>query len=300
MTARPGIGLAGRLFVAQALVVLTGMVTLGLVAAVIGPVIFHDHLHRVAAQVSAETSRHVEEAFASASAVSSVTGLAAALVAALTASALVARRVARPVTELARAATDIADGHHGVHVTTPALGKEFDALTTAFNAMATRLRDTEATRRRILADLGHELRTPLATIEAYLDAVEDGIIADGGDTLTVLRTQTARLRRLSEDISAVSRAEEHRLDLRPVRIHPPSWSVPRRQPSARASTPRASPCGNATTATSHISGSTRSGWDRFWATCWTTPCATPRPEVRSPSPSPRRPAPQRDRWCRYP
>jgi signal transduction histidine kinase len=213
--ARPRLGLAGRLFAAQTLVVLTGAVTLALVAAAVGPAIFHDHLRQISGHVDAAASRHVEEAYASASAVSLGVALFAALAAALAVSAYVARRVAHPVGQLAIAAADVADGNYGVRVTAPGLGREFDTVAAAFNAMAARLADVEATRRRLLADLGHELRTPLATLEAYVDAAEDGVAVDDEDTWAVLRTQTTRLRRLAEDIAAVSRAEEHQLDLHP-------------------------------------------------------------------------------------
>jgi signal transduction histidine kinase len=84
--------------------------------------------------------------------------------------------------------------------------------------MAGRLAGVETTRRRLLADVGHELRTPVATIEAYVDAAEDGVAVAGEDTWSVLRTQTSRLRRLAEDIAAVSRVEEHQLDLQIRRV----------------------------------------------------------------------------------
>jgi two-component system, OmpR family, sensor histidine kinase BaeS len=208
------VGLSGRLLAAQALVVLTGAFTLGLVATAVGPAMFRYHL-RVSGRVDAQTSRHVEEAYASASAISLSVALVAALAAALAVSAYVARRVARPVGQLAAAAVDVAEGRYEVRVAAPGMGREFDSVAEAFNAMAARLADVEATRRRLLADLGHELRTPVATIEAYVDAAEDGIAVVGEDTWTVLRTQTGRLRRLTEDIAAVSRAEEHRLDMHP-------------------------------------------------------------------------------------
>lgn len=216
----PGLklGLAGRLFAAQTLVVLAGSVTLGLVAAAVGPAIFHDHLRQIAGHVDPDAVRHVEEAYASASAVSLTVALVAALAAALAVSAYVARRVAHPVGQLAAAAADIADGHYDTRVAAPALGKDFDTVVAAFNAMAGRLAEVEATRRRLLADLGHELRTPVATIEAYVDAAEDGVLVPDEDTWAVLRAQTGRLRRLAEDIAAVSRAEEHQLHLRPCRI----------------------------------------------------------------------------------
>ncbi|GAA1805242.1 HAMP domain-containing sensor histidine kinase [Luedemannella flava] len=207
--------MAGRLFVAQVLVLLTGGVTLGLVAAAVGPRIFHDHLERVSGAVDAQAVAHIEEAYASASAVSMGVGLLVALLAALAVSAYVARRVARPVGQLADAASEVADGRYGTRVALPGIGREFDTVAESFNAMAARLADVEATRRRLLADLGHELRTPVATIEAYVDAAEDGVAVPDEDTWSVLRAQTARLRRLAEDIAAVSRAEEHQLDLHP-------------------------------------------------------------------------------------
>ncbi|MGE5830086.1 MAG: sensor histidine kinase [Micromonosporaceae bacterium] len=208
-------GLAGRLFAAQALVVLTGAVTLGLIATAVGPAIFRGHLRQVSGDVDAETTRHVEEAYASANAVSLGVALFAALAAALAVSAYVARRVAHPVGQLATAAVDVAEGRYEALVAAPGMGREFDTVAEAFNAMAARLADVEATRRRLLADLGHELRTPVATIEAYVDAAEDGVSVAEEDTWAVLRTQTGRLRRLAEDIAAVSRVEEHQLDLHP-------------------------------------------------------------------------------------
>jgi two-component system sensor histidine kinase BaeS len=215
---RPRLGLAGRLFAAQTLVVLAGSITLGLVAAAVGPAIFHDHLRQITGHVDPDAARHVEQAYTSASAVSLTVALAAALAAALAVSAYVARRVAHPVGQLAAAAADITDGHYDTRVTAPGLGADFDTVAAAFNAMAGRLAEVEATRRRLLTDLGHELRTPVATIEAYVDAAEDGVLVPDEDTWTVLRAQTGRLRRLAEDIAAVSRAEEHQLDLRPRRI----------------------------------------------------------------------------------
>lgn len=217
---RQRLNLAARLFAAQALVVVTGAVTLGLVATAVGPRIFHEHLRQVTGQVSAEASRHVEEAYTSASMLALGVALLAALLAALAVSAYVARRVAHPIGHLAAAAANLADGHYEVRVADPGLGGEFVTLATSFNALAGRLETVEATRRRLLADLGHELRTPLATIEAYLEAAEDGVGVDDEDIHSVLRNQTARLRRLADDIAAVSRAEEHQLDLNPVRVAP--------------------------------------------------------------------------------
>jgi len=72
----------------------------------------------------------------------------------------------------------------------------------------------------LLSDVAHELRTPLATIDAYLEGLADGVVEPRPHTWELLRTETARLNRLSEDIARVSRAEEHQLDLHPQRVRP--------------------------------------------------------------------------------
>ncbi len=219
-TSGGGRGLASRLFVALALVAVVGAATLWLVASAVGPTIFHEHLQRAARQVSAETSRHVEEAFRSASAISTSLALLASLAAALAVAAYVSRRIAGPVGQLAVAARAVADGQYAVHVDSPEMGAEFTTLTAAFNAMAERLEAVEGTRRRLLADLAHEMRTPVATLDAYLEGLEDGVVAVDPPTIAMLRAQTARLARLAEDVTAVSRAEEHQLDLHPRPVIP--------------------------------------------------------------------------------
>jgi signal transduction histidine kinase len=106
------------------------------------------------------------------------------------------------------AVADVARGRYQVRVQRPGLGAEFDELTDAFNLMAARLHQVEDTRSRLLADLAHELRTPVATLGAYSEALEDGVTTLDADTLAVMKAQIGRLARLAEDVSAVSRAEE--------------------------------------------------------------------------------------------
>lgn len=73
-------------------------------------------------------------------------------------------------------------------------------------------------RLRLLGDLAHELRTPLASIEATIEAVTDGILPSDQSTLATLTEQSQRLPRLVGDLSAVSRAEERQLNLTPVLV----------------------------------------------------------------------------------
>jgi two-component system sensor histidine kinase BaeS len=75
------------------------------------------------------------------------------------------------------------------------------------------LEATEATRSAMLADLSHELRTPLATLEAYIDGMEDQVVPTDAASYAVMRDQVSRLRRLAGDVRAASDAEEHALTL---------------------------------------------------------------------------------------
>ncbi len=110
----------------------------------------------------------------------------------------------------------IAGGRYDTRVSSPGLGREFDDLALTVNELARRLEATEATRRRMLADLGHEMRTPIATLDSYLEALDDGVRTLDDDTRQILRAATHRLGRLAQDITAVSRAEEHLTRIRPV------------------------------------------------------------------------------------
>jgi signal transduction histidine kinase len=209
---------AGRLMAAQALVLLAGAATTWLVAAIVGPGIFHDHVVQAGVAHTAAETRHVEEAFGSALLVSLSVALLTAVTLALGVSWYFSRRVRSSIARVTWAASQIASGTYDVRVPDPGLGREFGTLSTSFNALAERLGHVETTRRRMLADLSHEMRTPLATVDAYLEAVEDGVRQLDATTLQTLRSSTQRLRRLAEDVSAVSLAEERRAPVHQQRV----------------------------------------------------------------------------------
>ena len=215
---KPALGLAWRLFAAMSLVVIAGAGTLLVSALLVARPVFHAHLDQVEAPVSPQTRAHVDQAFSNAMLMALSVGVTAALAAALVVTWLVARRVAAPVAQAAQAAQGIADGDYQTRLRQPGLGPEFDRLTTAFNLMARRLKTTDQTRRHLLADLAHELRTPLASIQATIEAITDGILPSDQTTLATLTEQSQRLHRLVGDLSAVSRAEERQLNLHPVLV----------------------------------------------------------------------------------
>jgi two-component system sensor histidine kinase BaeS len=202
-------GLAPRLLAAQALVLAAGALTAWLVASLVASGLFRDHLRRAGVSRGPEETAHIEEAFASAVLIALLVALLVAVAVALAVSSYFARRVQRSIAGVAVSASEIAAGRYGARLVEPGLGAEFERLTVTINHLAERLDATETTRRRMLADLAHELRTPLATIDAQLEAVEDGLRDMDDETLGVLRGSTARLTRLAHDMSTVSAAEEH-------------------------------------------------------------------------------------------
>jgi signal transduction histidine kinase len=190
------------------LVVLTGNLTAWLVASAVAPSIFTAHMHQAGMAQHAEATVHAEEAFQAASGISLTVALLASLAVSVAVSGWLTRRLVRSLRPVVRAAADVAAGHYEVTLDRPGLGEEFDELTDAFNRMAGQLHRVEDTRRRLLGDLAHEVRTPVATLRAYLEALEDGVAPLDGEAFTVLHAQVSRLSRLAEDVAALSRAEE--------------------------------------------------------------------------------------------
>ncbi|KXO98270.1 sensor histidine kinase [Tsukamurella pseudospumae] len=88
-------------------------------------------------------------------------------------------------------------------------------------SVAARLEHSDRERRRLLTDLAHEIRTPVSVLDGYLEAVQDGVVEPDAATLAVLRAQTTRLARLTDDLQSVSHAEEGALDLRPTAVDVP-------------------------------------------------------------------------------
>ncbi len=205
-------GIAARLMTAMALVVVSAALAAWLVGGAVGPALFHRHMLQ-AEGAPGTAVEHAESAFASASALTMAVALAASVLTALVASVVLARRIGASLGSLSGAAGEVAAGRFDVQLAPPRVGAEFDDLADAFNAMAARLNNDEVLRRRLMADVAHELRTPVATIAAYLDALEDGVTQLTPDTLDVLRAQASRLTRLATDLAAVTQAENGALHL---------------------------------------------------------------------------------------
>ncbi|MBQ0988221.1 HAMP domain-containing histidine kinase [Streptomyces sp. F63] len=136
----------------------------------------------------------------------------AALALALAVSWYVTRRLTGPVVRVAHTARAIAAGDRAARSRVDAPG-ELGELSRAFDTMADDVTRAEQARRRLAADVAHELRTPLAALQAGLEELRDGYAEPAPERLAALHDQTLRLGRIVGDLAELSAAESARLSL---------------------------------------------------------------------------------------
>lgn len=131
-------------------------------------------------------------------------GLVAAL--AIAGSLLISRRVLRPVRALTGASRRLGEGDLTERV--PVAGRdELADLAQSFNRMADSLQRGEQRQRRLVADVAHELRTPLANLRGYLEALTDGVVAPDADLFASLHEEAVLQQRIVDDLQDLALAE---------------------------------------------------------------------------------------------
>jgi two-component system sensor histidine kinase BaeS len=122
------------------------------------------------------------------------------------------RSIAKPIEAVSQAASKLANGNLSTRVHLQGnYSQETKGLANDFNRMAESLERYEAQRQAMMADIAHELRTPLATLQFRLDALEDKIISFTADEIALFKDQIALLSRLIEDLRTLSLAEAGKL-----------------------------------------------------------------------------------------
>lgn len=139
-------------------------------------------------------------------------GGGAAVLLAIALGAWLARRLTRPLRELTEATQKMATGKLQQAVTVHDEG-EIGQLAAEFNRMAANLTTAEDQRRQLLADVAHELRTPLSVVRGQLEAMLDGVFPLTADNLAVAHEETLLLGRLVDDLRTLSLAEAGQLPL---------------------------------------------------------------------------------------
>ena len=218
-----------KLLAAHLLVILAGVVTLLLATFLIAPALF-DHLmtvvtgpglralgHTMTPAAEAAMRDLTAEAFRRAEETTVALATTSSVIAAIAVSVFVSGRIASTVRRMNAAARRIASGRYSERVP---LGEpdELGKLAVSFNAMAESLEANERRRLELIGTVAHELRTPIANLQGYLEGVVDGVVPPSPETWSFLLSETGRLRRLVEDLQELSRAEARQLSLSIRRI----------------------------------------------------------------------------------
>jgi signal transduction histidine kinase len=122
------------------------------------------------------------------------------------------RRILAPVKALTQAAKRLGSGDFTQRVQVKDKS-ELAELADTFNSMANDLERAEQLRQNMVADIAHELRTPLSNIKGYLEATRDGVVKPDIDTLRKLDEEATLLSRLVDDLQELSLAEANELKL---------------------------------------------------------------------------------------
>jgi signal transduction histidine kinase len=128
-------------------------------------------------------------------------------------SAWVSMRQSRPIHEMAEATRRFADGNFDVRMHNYEGVTEISELTEAFNSMADSLQETERQRREFIANVSHELKTPMTTIAGYTDGILDGTIPPEQEKeyLRIISDEARRLSRLVRRMLEVSQLQSRDL-----------------------------------------------------------------------------------------
>ena len=154
------------------------------------------------AQAQQETTTTIIVVAVLAAAVASVLGV------------LMARRLAKPLQRLEATAAAVADGDLAARSGLSDRADEIGSLGRSFDAMAADLERNDASRRRFFQDAAHEMKTPLAVIEATAAAMMDGVYEHDDRHLETIRSQARLLGRVVDDLRTISLAEAGALPLR--------------------------------------------------------------------------------------
>ncbi|MBX3030914.1 MAG: HAMP domain-containing histidine kinase [Chloroflexi bacterium] len=204
-------GIAARVAIAALVVAVAAMGVLGLGVLVIGGQTFSELMVALGVDVSKSESMFQDSVGRVV-----VMGLLVAVGLAVGLAVVVGQRLAKPVREASDAAQRIARGDFETRL--PRQGpREMRDLAESIDRMAATLAEQRAARDRFIRDAAHELRTPLANLQGYLEALRDGVLQPDETQFDSLLEETARLVRLAHSLDALADGDAGRM-LRRARI----------------------------------------------------------------------------------
>ena len=134
---------------------------------------------------------------------------------------LLTRRVVNPIAEVIAAAEKVAEGDLSTRIKTKKGNDDLSALIDHFNYMTEALERNDNERRQLLADVAHELRTPLSVLRGRLEGIVDGIYPINEANIAPALEETYLLERLVEDLRLLTLAETRQLHFEPREVDIP-------------------------------------------------------------------------------
>jgi len=124
-----------------------------------------------------------------------------------------AKRISGPISRVIKTSEQISEGNYNGRIVEKSNTKEIVELTEAINVLAENLGKHESLRKRLTADVAHELRTPIANLQGHLEAMIDGIWAPSLDRLKSCHEETIRLTKIVSDLESIARYEKEGMTL---------------------------------------------------------------------------------------
>lgn len=210
-----------RLFLTHLLAALVALVALLGFAEWLAPRFYQSHIEQMVAAIGPqghELHADLERGLRSTLTAAWLASLPLAGLLAAGTAWVVSRRVSQGVRLLAHGSRSIAQGHY--HDRLPVHGRdELASLAQDFNRMAEALERVEQSRVELIGSVAHELRTPLAGLQGYAEALADGVLPPE-QAAGRISHEVRAMRRLVEDLSLVSRVEARAVEIRPQALDP--------------------------------------------------------------------------------
>jgi len=127
---------------------------------------------------------------------------------------LVSRRLSDPIARVTESTRQISSGDYSTRVAAGSRTREVRELVDAVNHLGQSLGEQDRLRKRLSADVAHELRTPLSTVQGHLEAMIDGVWKPTTRRLGACHEEILRLNHLVQDLSALARYESGALVLK--------------------------------------------------------------------------------------
>jgi signal transduction histidine kinase len=205
-----------RLFASHVLTVIVGVGVMLGVAGWLTRSLFESRvraLGRGRGGFGAGTATQIQELLGESLNTAFAVGLGVAVLVAAVVAVFVGRRFVRPIDAVRAAADRMARGDYRHQVPVPA-EEELAALANDMNMLGDSLARTEHRRTTLIGEVAHELRSPVTTITGYMEGLIDGVLEPSDEIFAAVASETARIQRLTEDLTLLSQAEEGTLTLR--------------------------------------------------------------------------------------